>query len=40
MDEDCQGKVTREDFYTTLAAYGVNSEKSWSQGSFRTYEQQ
>lgn len=40
VDEDCSGTVTKEDFYTTLAAYGVNTERLWAHDSSRTYEQQ
>ena len=40
VDEDCTGTVTRNDYYLTLAAYGVNSETKWAQGSHYTFEQQ
>lgn len=40
VDEDCSGSVSRNDFYATLAAYGVNSETQWAQGSHFTFEQQ
>lgn len=40
VDEDCSGLIAKEDFYTTLAAYGVNTERSWAHDSSRTYDQQ
>lgn len=40
IDEDCTGNIYREDYYITLAAYGVNSETQWNtEGGYRTFEQ-
>ena len=40
VDEECRGTITKQDYFSTLAAYGVNSERGWAQDSFRTFEQQ
>lgn len=40
VDEDCKGSLIREDYYTTLAAYGVNTEREWAGDTLRTFEQQ
>ena len=40
IDEECTGTITRIDYYSTLAAYGVNTERGWALDSFRTFEQQ
>lgn len=40
VDEDCSGSIARSDYYLTLAAYGVNTESQWAQGTTFTFEQQ
>ncbi len=40
VDEECRGTISKLDYLSTLAAYGVNTERGWAQDSFRTFEQQ
>lgn len=40
VDEECTGHLERDDFYTTLAAYGINSEIPDSRNKGRTFEQE
>jgi hypothetical protein len=40
IDEDCLGVLRKEDFQTTLAAYGVATELEWLGQGGRSFEQQ